>query len=230
MLAKGLEGRQPWRLTAKWPVTNSCGDEACIRSRGGPFSSSVTRSLARGWTPARVHGLLLAVTIVGRQEDDLERRVATLEAALAREERIAKALREVGNALGTTLDLDDLLELILGRLTDLLEADRSTLYLLDQAKGELVSRIVIGEQVRSIRIRVGHGIAGTVAKTGKPIRLQDAYQDPRFEPEWDLFTGYRTKSMLAFPLKNHMGRTIGVIQVLNKQTSEQFTSEDEAIL
>jgi signal transduction histidine kinase len=172
----------------------------------------------------------VAVTIVGPQEDDLTRRVSALEVALAREERIAKALREVGNALGTTLDLDDLLELILGRLTDLLEADRATLYLLDQAKGELVSRIVIGEQVRSIRIRVGHGIAGTVAKTGKPIRLKDAYQDPRFEPEWDLFTGYRTRSMLAAPLKNHMGRTIGVIQVLNKQTSEEFTSEDEAIL
>jgi signal transduction histidine kinase len=170
------------------------------------------------------------VTVVGQQEEDLARRVSALEVALAREERIAKALREVGNALGTTLDLDDLLELILGRLTDLLEADRSTLYLLDQAKGELVSRIVIGEQVRSIRIRVGHGIAGTVAKTGKPIRLKDAYQDPRFEPEWDLFTGYRTKSMLAAPLKNHMGRTIGVIQVLNKQSSEEFTAEDEAIL
>jgi signal transduction histidine kinase len=156
--------------------------------------------------------------------------VAELRAALAREERIASALREVGNALGTTLDLDDLLELILGRLTDLLEADRCTLYLLDQAKGELVSRIVIGEQVRSIRVRVGHGIAGTVAKTGKALRLKDAYTDPRFEPEWDLFTGYRTKSMLAAPLKNHMGRTIGVIQVLNKTTGEEFTSEDEAIL
>lgn len=156
--------------------------------------------------------------------------VAELRAALAREERIASALREVGNALGTTLDLDDLLELILGRLTDLLEADRCTLYLLDQAKAELVSRIVIGEQVRSIRVRVGHGIAGTVAKTGKAIRLKDAYTDARFEPEWDLFTGYRTKSMLAAPLKNHMGRTIGVIQVLNKTTGEEFTAEDEAIL
>src|SRR5262245_45959542 len=156
--------------------------------------------------------------------------VAELRAALAREERIASALREVGNALGTTLDLDNLLELILGRLTDLLEADRCTLYLLDQAKGELVSRIVIGEQVRSIRVRVGHGIAGTVAKTGKAIRLRDAYTDARFEPEWDLFTGYRTRSMLAAPLKNHMGRTIGVIQVLNKTVGEEFTAEDEAIL
>jgi signal transduction histidine kinase/putative methionine-R-sulfoxide reductase with GAF domain len=167
---------------------------------------------------------------VGREAESPRDELAELRTALAREERIASALREVGNALGTTLDLDDLLELILGRLTDLLEADRSTLYLLDQAKAELVSRIVIGEQVRSIRVRVGHGIAGTVAKTGKAIRLRDAYTDPRFEPEWDLFTGYRTKSMLAAPLKNHMGRTIGVIQVLNKTTGEEFSAEDEAIL
>jgi len=167
---------------------------------------------------------------VGQEAESARNEIAELKTALAREERIASALREVGNALGTTLDLDDLLELILGRLTDLLEADRCTLYLLDQAKAELVSRIVIGEQVRSIRVRVGHGIAGTVAKTGKAIRLRDAYTDSRFEPEWDLFTGYRTKSMLAAPLKNHMGRTIGVIQVLNKTTGEEFTAEDEAIL
>jgi signal transduction histidine kinase/putative methionine-R-sulfoxide reductase with GAF domain len=153
-----------------------------------------------------------------------------LRHALAREERIARALREVGNALGTTLELDDLLELILGRLTDLLEADRSTLYLLDESAGELVSRIVVGQKVRSIRLKVGHGIAGTVAKTGKPIRIRDAYNDPRFEPEWDLLSGFRTTTMLAAPLKNHLGRTIGVIQVLNKRTAEEFTFEDEAIL
>jgi signal transduction histidine kinase/putative methionine-R-sulfoxide reductase with GAF domain len=153
-----------------------------------------------------------------------------LRHALAREERIARALREVGNALGTTLEIDDLLELILGRLTDLLEADRSTLYLLDESAGELVSRIVVGQEVRSIRLKVGHGIAGTVAKTGKPIRIRDAYRDPRFEPEWDLLTGFRTTSMLAAPLKNHLGRTIGVIQVLNKRTADEFTFEDEAIL
>jgi signal transduction histidine kinase len=153
-----------------------------------------------------------------------------LRQALAREERIARALREVGNALGTTLELDDLLELILGRLTDLLEADRSTLYLLDEASGDLVSRIIVGQQVRSIRLKVGHGIAGTVAKTGKPIRIHDAYKDPRFEPEWDLLTGFKTTTMLAAPLKNHLGRTIGVIQVLNKKTAKEFTFEDEAIL
>lgn len=155
--------------------------------------------------------------------------VQRLSALLAREERISRALQEVSVALGTTLDLDDLLELILGRITELLDADRSTLYLVDDAKGDLISRVVIGSKVRSIRIKLGHGIAGTVAKTGKPIRVKEAYKDPRFEPEWDLLTGYRTTCMLAAPLKNHLARTIGVVQVLNKSTGE-FTDEDEAIL
>ncbi len=153
-----------------------------------------------------------------------------LEAALAREERISHALREVGNALGTTLDLDDLLELILGRVTELLEADRATLYLLDEGRGELLSRIVVGQQVRSIRLKLGHGIAGSVAQTGKAIRVKDAYTDKRFEPEWDALTGYRTRNMLVAPLKNHLGRTIGVVQVLNKLEGEEFSAEDEATL
>lgn len=153
-----------------------------------------------------------------------------LEAALAREERISQALRQVGTALGTTLDLDDLLELVLSKVTELLEAERATLYLLDEQKGELVSRLVVGGQVRSIRMKVGHGIAGTVALTGKPFRIQDAYTDERFERHWDALTGFRTTSMLAGPLKNHLGRTIGVIQVLNKKRGAEFTDADETLL
>lgn len=150
--------------------------------------------------------------------------------ALRHERRISAALREVGVALGTTFDLDDLLELILSKLTELVEADRSTLYLLDDAKQELVSRLVVGDKVRSIRMKLGHGIPGMVAQTGKPIRIRDAYSDPNFERDWDALTGYRTKSMLVAPLKNHLGRIIGVIQVLNKQGGYEFTSDDEAIL
>jgi signal transduction histidine kinase/putative methionine-R-sulfoxide reductase with GAF domain len=158
-----------------------------------------------------------------------DERTARLADALRREQRVSRALREVGTALGTTLDLDDLLELILGRITELLEADRATLYLLDEAKNELVSRIVVGGEVRSIRMKVGHGIAGLVAESGEPIRVDDAYRDPRFEKEWDLLTGYRTTSMLAAPLRNHLGRTIGVLQVLNKRGAGGFTNDDEAI-
>ena len=74
--------------------------------------------------------------------------------ALAREERISAALRGRG-CHGTTLDLDQLLELILEKITDLLQADRATLYLPDEARGELVSRIAVGDAIRSVRMRVG---------------------------------------------------------------------------
>jgi len=150
--------------------------------------------------------------------------------ALRREQRVSRALREVGMALGATLDLDELLELILDKLTEVVEADRATLYLLDEANGELVSRVVAGSEVRSIRMKIGHGVAGLVAKSGEPIRIEDAYRDPRFEREWDLLTGYRTSNMLAAPLKNHVGRTIGVLQVLNKRAAGGFTSDDEDIV
>jgi signal transduction histidine kinase len=159
----------------------------------------------------------------------LDARLAVAEASLAREIRVSKALREVGTALGTTLDLDQLLELILDKITEALEADRATLYLLDEANDELVSRIAHGPDVRSIRLKIGHGIAGHVARTGKPLHVRDAYKDPRFSPEWDMLSGYRTHSILAAPMKNHLGKTIGVVQVLNKNRGE-FTDDDAEIL
>ena len=160
----------------------------------------------------------------------LEHKVAQLEEELSRERRIGVALRDVGLALGTTtLDLDQLLELILQRINDAVEADRATLYLLDERRGELVSRIVQGDEVRAIRLKVGQGIAGHVAQTSKAVLVNDPYQDARFNPEWDMTSGYRTRSILCVPMKNHLGTTIGVIQVLN-QKSGQFTDHDAVIL
>jgi len=159
----------------------------------------------------------------------LEHKLAQMEEELVRERRIGVALREVGLALGTTLDLDQLLELILSKINDAVEADRATLYLLDERKNELVSRIVQGDEVRAIRLKVGQGIAGHVAQTSKALLVNDPYDDPRFNPEWDMTSGYRTRSILAVPMKNHLGRTIGVIQVLNKK-SGQFSDHDAVIL
>jgi signal transduction histidine kinase len=164
------------------------------------------------------------------QVEQLLARIAELEAALAREERITAALREVGVALGTTLDLDQLLELILQKITDLLDADRATLYLLDEARGELVSRIAVGDAIRSVRMKVGEGIAGVVARTGKTIRVRDAYRDKRFTRKSDELPGYRTQSILAAPMKNHLGRIIGVVHVLNKKSTREFTPGDESLL
>jgi signal transduction histidine kinase/putative methionine-R-sulfoxide reductase with GAF domain len=156
-------------------------------------------------------------------------RRADVETALARELRVSKALREVGVALGSTLDLDELLELILEKVNDALETDRATLYLLDEANDELVSRIAHGPDVRTVRLKVGHGIAGHVARTGKSLHVRDPYRDPRFRAEWDMSSGFRTRSILAAPMRNHLGKTIGVVQVQNKRGGE-FTDDDADIL
>ncbi|WP_437576292.1 GAF domain-containing protein [Sorangium sp. So ce887] len=141
-----------------------------------------------------------------------------------------QALRDVGLALGSTLDLDQLLALILNKITELLDADRATLYLLDEQRQRLFSRIVIGEEARAIELPVGAGIAGHVAKIGRTVRVKDAYRDRRFQRDWDEVTGYRTRSILAAPMKNHVGRTIGVIQVLNKHGEGEFSVHDEELL
>jgi signal transduction histidine kinase len=171
------------------------------------------------------------VTGKGDRTASREARIHELEAALARSEKTVQALRDVGLALGSTLDLDQLLELILNKITELLEGDRATLYLLDEHRGRLLSRIMVGEEARSIELPVGEGIAGYVAKTGRTVRVKDAYRDKRFLRSWDDLTGYKTKSILAAPMKNHVGRTIGVIQVLNKQHGEgEFSQHDEELL
>lgn len=152
-----------------------------------------------------------------------------LRSALEREQTKLRALQDIGAALGSTLDLDELLELVLDRVSEVMDADRSTLYLLDEDTGELWSKIAQGPTGHEIRLKVGEGLAGWVAKTGRSLNIHDAYQDPRFDAEWDRRSGYRTRSTMCVPMKNQHGRTIGVIQVLNKQDGV-FSPEDESLL
>jgi len=181
--------------------------------------------------PALARVSVVDVTVRGDRPQQRDARVAELEAALVRSEKTVQALRDVGLALGSTLDLDQLLELILNKITELLVADRATLYLLDENRGRLLSRIMVGEEARSIELPVGEGIAGYVAKTGRTVRVKDAYRDKRFLRQWDDITGYKTRSILAAPMKNHVGRTIGVIQVLNKERGDaEFSQHDEELL
>ena len=155
--------------------------------------------------------------------------VATLESRLREEERKVAIVQEIGAALGSTLDLDRLLTLIMEKVTELLGADRSTLYLLSDDGLELWSKIAQGGEIREIRLRVGEGIAGWVAQSGEVVNIPDAYADPRFNQEVDRRSGYRTRSILCMPMRNNLGRTVGVIQVLNKKGGP-FTQEDENLL
>ena len=120
-----------------------------------------------------------------------------------------------------------LIERVNDEVRGFLEADRFTVFFHDSETDELYSYIATGIKPGEIRIPSTLGIAGHVFQTREPIRLADAYADPRFNPDVDKRTGYRTRSILSLPIVNQRGTCIGVVQALNKTTGDgQFTDED----
>jgi adenylate cyclase len=147
-------------------------------------------------------------------------------------EKVEKARREeekmleVTNAISTELQLEPLLNKIMQVTTQILDADRSTLFMHDPKTNELWSRVAGGVGSKEIRFPDSAGIAGSVFTSGRTLNIPDAYQDPRFNQEIDRKTGYRTRNILCMPIINKAGRGLGVTQVLNKKGGP-FTAEDE---
>ncbi|MDD9902062.1 MAG: GAF domain-containing protein, partial [Rhodospirillaceae bacterium] len=127
------------------------------------------------------------------------------------------------------LKLDALLARIMATTTDLLDADRSTIFVHDRANSELWSRVAEGVDVTEIRIPDDAGIAGKVFRSGMAENVADPYSHDLFNPEIDRATGYTTESILCMPIIDRNGETIGVTQVLNK-TGGNFLARDEARL
>jgi signal transduction histidine kinase/putative methionine-R-sulfoxide reductase with GAF domain len=154
--------------------------------------------------------------------------VRSLEAALQREQKKVALVQEVSRGLSGG-DLDALLALIMAKVTDLMEADRSTLFMLTDDGRQLWSKISQGSERVEIRLEVGEGIAGWVAQTREIVNIPDAYADQRFQPAVDLKSGYRTRSILSVPMLGALGGLVGVLQVLNKHEGP-FTHADEELL
>ncbi len=140
--------------------------------------------------------------------------------------RHMEQLNEAAKVVNSTLDLDKLLSLILDTALKIVEGDRGTLYLLDEKKKELWSKVLRGSELVTIRLPLGKGIAGYVGASGDTLNISDAYLDSRFNPEFDKKTGYHTRTILCMPMKNKDDKIIGVLQLLNKQKGD-FTRDDE---
>ena len=143
--------------------------------------------------------------------------------------QLLHTLLDVMNALTAERDLDRLLQKIMQKAVEVMGAERATLFLVDEAKGELWSKVAQGPSLKEIRVPMGAGISGHVACTGETVNIPDAYQDPRFNPEVDRKTGYHTRTILCAPMKSREGRILGVLQVLNKRHGV-FTRDDEELL
>lgn len=139
------------------------------------------------------------------------------------------ALSKIARTVNAEANLDKLLMTIAEQTKLVLNADRCTVFLYDKDKNELWSKVALGLESEEIRFSADKGFAGYVVKTGETIKIQDAYNDSRFNKDIDKHTGYKTYNLLCMPMRNIKFEIIGVFQVLNKKDGD-FTDADEDIL
>jgi phosphoserine phosphatase len=166
-----------------------------------------------------------------RSQMDLLARFSAVVLALAERRGAMKELSSIIEAtkkLNSTLDLGELISIILQIATRQSGAERGTVFLVDRERNEIWSLVGLGLEQQVIRLPAEKGIAGWVAREGSAVRLVDAYADSRFEPDIDRKLGFRTRQLMCLPIRNEAGAIIGVLQLLNK--AEGFTDEDEAFL
>lgn len=162
--------------------------------------------------------------------------------ALADRTREIRALVDVGVALSAERDRDQLLETILSQARALTSAEAGSLYLLEDQPGGAVLRFVRAQNDSVVFDFVERtlplddaSIAGFVARSGKPLNLADVGAIPadapyRFDGGFDRQYGYRSRSMLTVPMTTPQGRTIGVLQLLNRRRHVALRQADTAVM
>lgn len=142
--------------------------------------------------------------------------------------RTLKRLLEVATKLNSTLNLSELLQLIISTSKDVLQAENNSLMLVDEDTGELVFYVVANDPTGALverRIPPNRGIAGWVVQHGQPALVDDPAHDARFYPDIDRAVGSSTRNILAVPLIVR-DRTVGVVEATNKQGADGFGPAD----
>jgi transcriptional regulator with GAF, ATPase, and Fis domain len=148
-----------------------------------------------------------------------------LPPAMSEHEQRFELLADLGAMIAGEVELDDLLATFAARVARALGADRATLWLIDNATGEIRSRVATLPELVELRVPPGHGVVGHVARTGELMNNRDVGSDPRWAEEIAQRIGYPVTSMLTAPIMRR-GQIRGVLQVLNKAEGA-FTERDE---
>jgi diguanylate cyclase (GGDEF)-like protein len=174
--------------------------------------------------------------------------LAHLEASRGRDSSADDRRKEVGRQLKKTtrrlailtdivktansiLEPRKVSETIMNKIQELIPSEAWSMLMVDEEKQELTFEMALGEKgkdVSTFRVKMGEGIAGWVAQTGKPTIVNDTSKDPRFARRFDSETKFHTRSILCAPLISR-GRTIGVVQVINR-LGGKFTQADLELL
>ncbi|MBI5598404.1 MAG: sensor domain-containing diguanylate cyclase [Deltaproteobacteria bacterium] len=172
--------------------------------------------------------------IKGNRAEELGRAFTdeTLMDELTSRLRQLKTFSEIGKALTSSLDLKEIIAAVMEQIRGLLKPTNWSLLLLDEEKEELRFEIAVGEgadRIKDLKLKLGEGIAGWVAKEGRPLLIADVSKDPRFSKKADELSRFETKSIVCVPLRAR-GKSIGVIELLNAVENESFGEEDLLLL
>jgi transcriptional regulator with GAF, ATPase, and Fis domain len=151
-----------------------------------------------------------------------------LRVAMTEHEQRFELLADLGAMIAGEVELDDLLATFATRVARALGADRATLWLIDNATGEIRSQVATLPELPELRVPTGHGVVGHVARTGELINLRDVGADPRWDEAIAQRIGYPVTSMLTAPIVRR-GQIRGVLQVLNK-LGGAFTERDDEFI
>jgi signal transduction histidine kinase len=213
-----------------------------------PGAAAIVETVLYAALPAEGHlqGVLALVLPPGQPltaaaRDTLGLVITAAGGALATQRTLARTrqrltelslLYEVATAMGSTLELSVLLQSMMQVTQTALRSEACTLMLLDEDRRELIFEIPLGEkqdELRRFRIPLDQGLAGWVARSGRPAIVNDLRNDPRFLAEVDASSGFLTRAALCVPLLVR-GQVIGVLEVLNKQDDAPYTTNDLALL
>lgn len=159
-----------------------------------------------------------------------------------RQLRVSQRLREISRRLSilthivstanSILEPKRVVALIMSQIQMLIPSEAWSILLVDEEKRELAFEMALGEKGENftdIRLKLGEGIAGWVAETGKPVIVNDVSRDPRFQRRFDVQTQFRTRSILCAPLVSR-GHTIGVVEIMNHVSGNGFSKRDLDLL
>ncbi|MBU0473758.1 MAG: GAF domain-containing protein [Bacteroidetes bacterium] len=138
-------------------------------------------------------------------------------------------INKAAHLVNSNVKIDDVLKNIVDVSVSICEADRGTLYLVDKSKNELWSKVLQGNEPRRITLKIGDGFAGWAAANKEIVNIKEASSDSRFNSTFDKESGYTTKSVLCFPIKNKNDDVLGVLQLLNSKNGI-FSNLDENFL
>ncbi|MFP4307906.1 MAG: ATPase, T2SS/T4P/T4SS family [Thermodesulfobacteriota bacterium] len=196
----------------------------------------IKRSSASNATHLRAEASVTHLRVDAGERKPSARPSKPQQGAVSPEVAFRIKFQQISNRLQSTHNLDETLSQLKGPIAELFESERITIYGIDGVKRELVSRVMIGNEVKEIRIPVStKSIAGYAAYKQRLVNVSDVYNpgeiskvgpDLEFDGSWDKKSGFKTKQVLACPVFFHK-YLLGAIQLINRKNGEPFSTRDE---